>query len=295
MLRAMFPKIATLASLLLGATFLPADELPDIATVPADLQVPAMMDAAPAAGRRVRQTTPGWKTTGVHHALYLPSNWRRGKKFPVLVEYAGNGGYKNKFGDTCDGTVEGCHLGYGISGGLDYIWIAMPFVKVTDGWHENAANWWGDADVTAWYCEATVRNVCREFGGDENAVVLCGFSRGAIGCNYIGLRDDRIARLWRAFICHSNYDGVRTIWPYTGADRESAMKRLQRLGGRPQFISQEISTEATRSYLESTGVRAPFTFADFPFHNHTDQWALRDCELRQKVRAWLRLLGLPAR
>ena len=123
----MFSKIATLASLMLGATFLLADELPDITTVPDDLQVPAMMDAAPAAGRRVRQTTPGWKTTDVHHALYLPSNWKRGKKFPVLVEYAGNGGFKDKFGDTCDGTVEGCHLGYGISGGLDYIWIAMPF------------------------------------------------------------------------------------------------------------------------------------------------------------------------
>ncbi|MEO6786307.1 MAG: hypothetical protein ABI318_09265, partial [Chthoniobacteraceae bacterium] len=224
----------------------------------------------------------------------LPVNWKPGGKFPVLVEYAGNGGFRNAFGDVCDGTVEGCHLGYGISGGRDYICIAMPFVKTADGRKENATLWWGDADETAAYCVATVRQVCREFGGDEKAVVLAGFSRGAIACNYIGLRNDTIAPLWRAFICHSHYDGVRTAWPYADADRASALARLKRLDGRPQFISQEGSADDTRRYLEGTGVHAPFTFADLPFRNHTDQWALRDCGQRRKVRAWLLSLGLPA-
>jgi predicted esterase len=229
----------------------------------------------------------------VHHTLFLPKNWKPGGKFAVIVEYAGNGGFKNAFGDTCDGTVEGCHLGYGISGGVDYIWIAMPFVKVTDGRKENAIQWWGDADETAAYCVATVRQVCREYGGDEKAVVLCGFSRGSIACNYIGLRNDTIAPLWRAFICHSHYDGVRTTWPYGDADRVSAMRRLERLNGRPQFISHEGSVDEIRSYIVTTGVRAAFTFAALPFRNHTDHWALRDCEHRRQVRAWLRSLGLP--
>jgi hypothetical protein len=69
---------------------------------------------------------------------------------------------------------------------------------------------------------------------------------------------------------------------------------LERLKGRPQFIGEEGSVDATRQYLESTGVRAPFTFADLPFRNHTDRWALRDCEQRRKIRDWLRSLGLPA-
>jgi hypothetical protein len=280
--------------LFLNALALDGAELPDITTVPADLQVPALSNGPPAAGRRVRQTSKGWEGTQVHHTLYLPENWKPGGKFPVIVEYAGNGGFKNRFGDTCDGTVEGCNLGYGISGGVDYIWIAMPFVKVADGQKENAAQWWGDADETAAYCVATVRQVCRDFGGDERAVVLCGFSRGSIACNYIGLRNDTIATLWRAFICHSHYDGVRTTWPYADADRESALRRLQRLNGRPQFISHEGSVDETRKYIEATGERAPFTFADFPFRNHTDRWALRDCELRRQARAWLRALGLPA-
>jgi predicted esterase len=280
--------------LLSCACLLRAEELPDITTVPEDLKIPAISEAAPAAGLRVRQTTGGWEGTAVHHTLYLPTNWKPGGKYPVLVEYAGNGGYKNSFGDTCDGTVEGGNLAYGISGGADYICIGMPFVKVTDGSKENAVQWWGDADETAAYCVATVRQVCREFGGDEKALVLCGFSRGSIACNYIGLRNDTIALLWRAFICHSHYDGVRTRWPYADADRASALARLQRLHGRPQFISHEGSVDETRRYLHGSGVRATFEFAELPFRNHTDGWALRNCEHRRKVRLWLRSLDLPA-
>jgi hypothetical protein len=280
--------------MLSGIRALDAAELPDITTLAADLRVPAISEAAPAAGQRVRKTTAGWEKSAVHHTLYLPANWKPGGKFPVIVEYAGNGGYRNAFGDTCDGTVEGGSLGYGISGGADYICIGMPFVKLVNGNKENAANWWGDADETAAYCVATVRQVCRDFGGDEKALVLCGFSRGSIACNYIGLRNDTIAPLWRAFICHSHYDGVRTTWPYADADRASALARLQRLSGRPQFISHEGSVDDTRRYLEGSGVRGMFTFSALPFRNHTDLWALRDCEQRRKVRAWLRSLALPA-
>ena len=285
---------ATIVAGLLGGVPAGAESLPDITTLAPDLEVPLLTVATPATGRRVRQTTAGWEKTDVHHALYLPRNWKPGGKFPVLVEYQGNGGFRDDFGDVCDGSIESCKLGYGISGGADYIWVSMPFVKVLDGGKENQSLWWGDPDETAAYCIATVRAVCRDFGGDEGAVVLCGFSRGSIAGNYIGLRTDTIASLWRGFICHSHYDGVRTNWPYRDADRASALERLQRLKGRPQFISHERSVEATRQYLEETGARGDFTFVDFPFRNHTDLWALRDCDLRRRVRGWLREHGLPA-
>jgi hypothetical protein len=292
---AMRPKMHLLAVILLAMTTAAfAAEAPDISTVPKDLETPPMIVATPAAGKRVKQTTPGWGGTAVHHALYLPSNWKPGGRHPVIVEYAGNGRYENKYGDFCGGTVEGCNLGYGLSGGMDYIWVCMPFVQVTGGKKENAPRWWGDVAESARYCVATVRHVCREFGGDEKAVVLCGFSRGSIACNYIGLHDDAIAPLWRALLCHSHYDGVRK-WPYAGGGRDAALARLRRLDGRPQFISQEGSTAETRRFLEESGVRAPFTFEDFKFRNHTDSWALRDCELRRAARAWLRSLGLPAK
>lgn len=281
--------LATWAPLLAGEA-----ELPDIRSVEPDLEVPAVEVGEPGAGRRVFQTTNGWRHTAVHHALYLPRNWKPGATFPVLVEYPGNGGYRNKFGDTSNGRIEQCRMGYGISAGLDYIWVSMPFVGGAEGGWGNRELWWGDADETAAYCVETVRMICREWGGDEGAVVLAGFSRGSIACNYIGLRNDTIAKLWRAFICHSHYDGVRTTWPYADADRASALTRLQRLKGRPQFICHEGSSEATRLYLEMTGVAGAFTFADLPFRNHTDLWTLRDTAPRSQVRTWLRSIGLPA-
>lgn len=257
----------------------------DLSTVPPDLTTPAMVEGEPAAGKRVRQTTPGWEATKVHHAVYLPKGWKAGERYPVLVEYAGNGGYRNAFGDVSHGTVEGSNLGYGITGGDGFVWVCMPFVR-KDG--ENAATWWGDVEETKKYCRSTVSFVCEKYGGDPKKVVLAGFSRGAIACNYIGLHDDGIAALWKAFITFSHYDGQRTTWGYEGADRASALKRLQRLKGRPQWISMEKSVDEIRTYVESTGIQAPFTFQSIRFRNHSDQWVLRDIPERAAVREWLR-------
>ena len=130
--------------------------------------------------------------------------------------------------------------------------------------------------------------ICDHYAGDPQRIVLAGFSRGAIACNYIGLRDDSIAKLWRAFIPYSHYDGVRESWPYGDADRASALKRLSRLNGRPQFIIHENSVEDTRKYLDATGIEAPFTFRTLEFRNHNDAWALRDIPERREVREWLK-------
>jgi len=261
-------------------------QLPDLSTVRKDLRVPAAKRAKPAAGVRSLQTTQGWKGTRVHHTLYLPRNWKPGKKYPVLVDYPGNGNYRNEFGDVSDGTVEGCCLGYGISGARDFIWICMPFVEKAGGRKQNAVKWWGSLAETKRYCIATVRDVCERFGGDEEAVVLCGFSRGSIACNYIGLRDDRIAKLWRAFICHSHYDGVRS-WAHRDWGRAAAHKRLKRLGGRPQFISHEGSIDAIKRWLRRTRLTGRWTVERLPFRNHSAEWTLRDVPLRRKVRKWL--------
>ena len=265
----------------------PASPWPDLSTVPPDLVVPEVSAGAPAPGRRSVQTTAGWAGPAVHHTLFLPVDWAPGKKFPVLVEYAGNGGYRNAYGDVSEGTVEGSRLGYGVSGGRGFIWLCLPFIEVLEGRKQNAAKWWGKVAESKRYCLATVRDVCARFGGDARAVVFCGFSRGAIAANFFGLHDDEIAGLWRAFICHSHYDGVSERWPYAGADRASALGRLQRLGSRPQFISHEGSTQATEDWLRASGVPGRWTFVAIPFRNHSPDWVLRDLPARREVRAWL--------
>ncbi len=269
--------------------------LPDLASVAPDLVVPAVEDAEPAAGRRVWQQAPGWRNSGVRHTLYLPTDWHPEARLPVLVEWPGNGGYRNAHGDTCDGLPEGCRLGYGASGGRGFLWLCLPFVEAgPQGWRP-ATRWWGDLEASKRYCIEAVRQACARFGGDPERVVLCGFSRGSIACNHLGLHDDTIAGLWRAFLCHSHYDGVRA-WPYPDSDRASALQRLARLRGRPQFIIQEAGgTAATEAWLRASGVEGNWTFVPLPFRNHSDAWVLRDLPERRQLRDWLaRVLAEPA-
>ncbi len=268
---------------------LPAQEsLPDLSTQTADLVVPVCMkEGVPRPGLRVSQTTKGWQGTAVHHALYLPKDWKPDRKYPVIVEYPGNGNYRNRFGDVSTGTVEDGCLGYGISGGEGFVWVVLPFVEQSGDQKQNAITWWGDVEETKRYCLATVRDVCDRWGGDEKQVILAGFSRGSIACNFIGLHDDEIAQLWCAFVCHSHYDGVNEKWPYAGADRAAALLRLKRLGDRPQFISHEGSTSAIAEYLQGTGIEGKWRFEPIPFRNHSDRWTLCDVPSRQKLRDWL--------
>lgn len=282
--------LVTLSSVVLG------DEFPNLNAVPADLVVPEPVAGEPAAGRRVAAVTKDWAATDVHHTLYLPRDWKPRTTYPVIVEYAGNGGYRNNLGDVSEGTVEGCLLGYGLSGGEGFIWVCMPFVEVTaDGTKRNSIRWWGDIEESKRYCIATVKDICDRFGGDPSNVVLCGFSRGSIACNYIGLHDDEITKLWRAFFCHSHYDGVRT-WPHADLDAASALKRLERLRGRKQWISHEKSVLEISQYLEKTGVQGDFEIHLLPYVNHTAGWVLRDIPERRQAREWLaRAVSSPAK
>jgi hypothetical protein len=282
-------------SFLSAAAALPSiragQEIPDLNDVKPDLELPAVTDGEPAPGRRVRQSNPEYAATAIRHLLYLPSDWKPGRRYPVIVEYAGNGHYSNQFGDTSSGEVEGSKLGYGISGGNRFIWLSVPYVN-----QEHTANekiWWGDVEATIRYVRETVRSVCQGYSGDPSAIILAGFSRGAIACNYIGLHDDEIADLWLAFIPFSHYDGAITRWPYEGASRDAAISRLKRLKGRAVFVCNERSTEpghsiaATKAFIESTGIQAPFTYQEIPFRNHNSAWVLRDIPARWAARQWL--------
>tara|TARA_B100001013_G_scaffold197186_1_gene119308 strand:+ start:67 stop:939 length:873 start_codon:yes stop_codon:yes gene_type:complete len=271
-------------------------EFPDISSVEPDLTVSEMAVGQPEPGRRVKQTLPDYLNTGAYHTLYLPPDWKPGGKYPVLIEYAGNGPYKSKYGDVSTGRVEHSRLGYGISAGKGFIWVCMPYLD-NDG-KANVTRWWGNAPewnpgATVDYCKKAVPYICKEFGGDPARVILCGFSRGAIACNFIGLDNDEIAKLWRAFIAYSHYDGVRP-WEYRNSDRRSALDRLKRLKGRPQFICHESGTDpridvsATRRFLEASGTKAQFNFIETGFRNHNDAWILRPSPARKALREWLK-------
>jgi acetyl esterase/lipase len=259
--------------------------LQNVNDLPADLTIPELQaeTTPPAAGKRVKQRNPGYESWELHHVLYLPTDWRPEQRYPVLVELPGNGNYSNAFGDRSLGRPEDCKLGYGISGGEKFIWVSLPFLDRET--HRHAIEWWGDADATSAYCRETVDRVCKEFGGDADAVILCGFSRGAIACGYIGLRDADTAKLWRAMIMHSHYDGVRT-WKYADSDAASARSRWSRFQGKPQFVSQERSVANIEQFLKGSDTRH-ITLLALPMVNHTDEWVLKDLPERKQLRAWL--------
>ena len=253
----------------------------------ADLVTPPMTDDDPAPGKRVRQVAPEYAGTNVYHALYLPTDWKPGRSYPVLVEYTGNRSPRHN----STGEVKDANLGYGLSGGAGYIWVTLPYVQV--GGRENAVTWWGDRQATIDYCKTNLPRILEQFGGDPGNVFICGFSRGAIACSYIGLADEQIAAMWKGMITHDHFDGQRK-WGYPGDSREAALRRLDRLNGRPVLV---CGTGA--DYLRDHLYLAAFTFLPVPVEAiydipegqvvdpHTDLWMHRQSVHRDRARAWL--------
>ena len=257
-----------------------------------DLTSPVATNKAPAAGERVRQTAPEYQGTEVHHVLYLPTDWEPGKKYPVIVEYAGN----KWLGCNSTGKAKDVNLGYGMSGGKGFLWVSMPYID--KGRKENAVTWWGDLEATIAYCKTNLPRICAEFGGDPKNVFFCGFSRGAIAAGYLGLADDEIASLWKGFFTHDHFDGERS-WNYPKSDRASALTRLARLKGRPFLVCSTHATGIKERFLGAHLDLARFTFLDVPtqklftipegkvIHPHTDLWMHKESPYRNQARAWI--------
>lgn len=263
-----------------------------------DLHTPVMETEDPAPGRRVRVTRSEYQESDVHHSLYLPPEWTAravaaGQRFPLIVEYTGN--FHPPSGST--GLVSDANLGYGMTGGRGWIWVVMPCVDPAAG--KNAIRWWGDIEETVRYCRETIREIMDGYGGDPNAVIICGFSRGAIGAGYIGLHNDEIASLWSGFATHDHFDGVRD-WDYPGGSVEEGAVRLRRLGGRPVLVCSGMGDENAQEVegrLRHFSDYATFTFLRVPVpeilripeevpHQHTDLWLHTPSRERGTVRAW---------
>ena len=276
-----------------------AEDLIDVSSS-VELDVPELTIGSPEAGKRVRITPPEYAGTEVFHTLYLPPHWRRdGERLPIIFEYTGN--YFPQSGST--GEPENASLGYGLSAGR-YIWVALPYIN--ESGDDNQITWWGDEEATVDYAKRHVPVIIQEFHADPNAVFLCGFSRGAIGVNYLGLHDDEVAKLWTAFITHDHFDGVRS-WGKTAwgspleVYRQSAAERLRRVGGRPYLVSQQGAVGAARDFIRSAledthnfsfqAIDVGEIFGTFPNSvaksSHTDRWLIRPSRFREQTWRWM--------
>jgi len=264
------------------------------------LSAPVLSKGKPAAGRLVAITAPEYVGAGVFHTLYLPNSWKKGgERLPIIFEYTGN--YFPKSGST--GEVEGAGLGYGLSAG-QFIWVSLPYIS-EDG-RDNEVTWWGDEQATVEYAKANVPRIIEEYGADPKAVFLCGFSRGAIGVNYLGLHDDEVAKLWTAFITHDHFDGIKE-WGTTSWGspldkyRTEAAERLKRVAGRPYLVCQNGDKYGSEVFVRSVlGSANNFTFNNlntsevfgtFPHPlakaAHTDFWAYLPSKYRTRAWEWM--------
>ena len=269
-----------------------------------DVFAPPLTVGEPAPGRWVKQTLPGYEKTAAYHCLYLPTDWQPGKTFPVLAGFPGNGPFRNRYGDRSGGMPEDNSMGVGLSGGKGFIVVGLGYLDS----RKNLAptgSWWGDVAATIGYTKEAVRFVNGHYGGDPEAVVLYGFSRSAIGASFVGLYDDSIAPLWRAFLCYDGWesqaDMARDWYRYDqssyGYDPKDfggtgVAQRFARVAGRPVFIL------GGRGAIEALNTlhRFPVELMAKPHRNHHTSWALRDTPERARVRAWLtEILARPAR
>ncbi len=201
--------------------------------------VPDIERGEPMAGKRVYQKLPGWENTRIEHVLTLPKEWNQGTKFPVIVEYTGNVFYHKWCHST--GLTDQGNMAYGLSRGETFILLNLPFIA-TDGQREEP-NGWGSIEKTEDYCMEALQFVSAHYGADLNQVFYTGFSRGELAMNYLALRDDRIAPIWRGFIGADPAMASAKKWQGTAGWNHCAEgwdERGARLHGRP-FFSQHPS------------------------------------------------------
>jgi hypothetical protein len=223
--------------------------------------VPEVIDGPPAPGRRVFRQLPGFAGTDVRHVLTLPRDWVAGNRYPVIVEYPGNRFY-HKFCYSTGRTADS-RQGYGLARGERFICLNLPFISA-DGQREQVDGW-GDIERAIGYCEAALDEVVTSFGGDPQAVVFVGFSRGTYAGNYLGLRNDRIGQRWCGFITSID-PGKQWSEPGSGWNKvgigwdERAARRKARWFQAPEdlgegvhvdvgFLEDRPSTLATREWL----------------------------------------------
>ncbi|WDQ14648.1 alpha/beta hydrolase family protein [Rhodopirellula sp. P2] len=263
------------------------------------LRTPTVTNGEPQPGKRVSVTPIEYAGTDVHHTVYLPNDWTAdGESLPIIFEYTGN--HYPASGST--GEVADAGLGFGLSAG-QFIWVTLPFIGHDR--QRNQITWWGDEEATVEYAKVNVPRILRQFSANPDRVFLCGFSRGAIAVNYIGLHDDEIANLWTAFVTHDHFDGVRawkgTDWGSPLANYQSeASQRLKRVRDRPYLVCQNGSY-ATQEFVGDvlpnarnfTYLSVKTTEALGPFPNefakavHNDRWLNRPSRYRSAAWDWM--------
>ncbi|MEI8364783.1 MAG: hypothetical protein WCF65_00025 [Parachlamydiaceae bacterium] len=243
------------------------------------LAVPAVEEGLPEAGKRVRVYLSRYP--GAYYVLFLPYNFTGTSMLPLIFESPGN-----FFEESLCGLPEGACLGYGLTRGMDYIWVSVPFVDdngliLEKYWGENPLS-----TVNFWL--AVLADLNMKFRVDRGKVVLAGFSRGAVSTIYIGNYNSIISSKWSAYFAHAHFDGCcQTVLGNTNEriKRIKDNKVLITVGG--DDPAKQCSKEAYEKLIEK-GYSA--TYLEIPNLGHSPAWILEESEAADEARSWLKSL-----
>lgn len=243
----------------------------------AHLIVPSLSEGEPSAGKKVRV----YLAESLYYTVYLPYEYDSYKKWPVIFELPG-AKYSAK-GYELSGYPDEITMGYGLSKGKDYILVCAPIL-----YDKNKINFWDACKRNPeWLknttdCWLTILNdLNHRFSIDNDNIILCGFSRGAIATIYIGNSTDEISKKWKAYYAHDWFDGG-----------EGIDIRLDRTNNKRVLITcregwcapWQLSMNAYKYLLKK---KWPVTFFDIPNISHTTNWLLEDSDYANRARIWL--------
>ena len=235
------------------------------------LTVPEIEEGIPEAGKRVKIYLSEYPEA--YYVLFLPYNFTDTAKLPIIFESPGNA-YQE--------ISNGC-LGYGISFGMDYICVSVPFIDTTG--HILRSGWGKDPSSTVDFWLAVLNDLNARFRIDNDKIVLSGFSRGAVSTSYIGNYNDEISSKWAAYFAHSHFDGCcQTLLGNTD-------ERISRIQKKKVLISvggDDTAKKCSRgSYERLLKEGYDVTYIEVPDLNHSPFWILENSESAQKARNWL--------
>ena len=115
----------------------------DIRPIPEDLSRPTTLSDTPSPGKVFMNQIanpkffpkgrPASPSALQGHPVYLPTNWEKGKRYPVIFEYLGNNaGVQSLKG-----------VGYGLVGERDFIWVHLPIVSAYQTTQNDITVNWG--------------------------------------------------------------------------------------------------------------------------------------------------------
>lgn len=226
-------------------------------------ELPPLPEERPRPGAESVLSVPGYDQP---IRLFLPSDFRAGKRFPLILHLHGMGG-----SPTAQPWIE-------VTGGKGYLIAGLPYGGLRDGGAQGITDEPADVRAMIAYLDTVRGHLAARYGADPGRVVLSGISMGGWAVNYYGMPKSIRVR----------YRGLCIL---SAAPLRRKSVDFSTARGLPVLIVNGVHDEnvllARKNVPELQKAGARVTFIQLPGEGHSPGLA----SLGPPLRAWL--LALP--